>query len=161
MIYNCTDSGYLLNHRRSTNKNLEGTQYFKDFSKVFDFIHKDKIEQIMLHMDLSQTLQVGSWNRLFQLCKQEDSSRGLTTGNRSRESRTGRKHKRREIIHTWVPTDRTVSCQKRFGQSRGLESSQRLSRRSKEQKATSGPQFRTSHQRSHYKRPRILNHNVG
>ena len=49
------------------------------------------------------------WDRMFQMCKQEDSSRGLTSGSRSHESRTGRTHWRYEIIYTRIPTSDGLS----------------------------------------------------
>ena len=43
---------------------------------------------------------------MFQLCIQEDSSHGLTSGSRSRESQTGRMRGRYEFIYTQViPAD--------------------------------------------------------
>ena len=44
------------------------------------------------------------WDRMFQRCKQEDCSRELTSGSRSREWRTGKIRRCNENIYTRVPT---------------------------------------------------------
>ena len=43
-----TDSDNLLNHWKSSAKNLKATLLIVDFSKTFDFIHGGKMEQILL-----------------------------------------------------------------------------------------------------------------
>ena len=47
-IHNFTDSDYPSNQRKSMCKKLEATQLFVDFSKVFVFIHRRKMEQTLL-----------------------------------------------------------------------------------------------------------------
>ena len=49
-------------------------------------------------------------NRIFRLCKHENSSRRLTVGNRSRESHAGRKDRPYEIMYTrYHQTERSVA----------------------------------------------------
>ena len=48
VIHNVTDSGNLLNHRRSSYKNLEVTLLFIDLFKDFYSICRGKMEQILL-----------------------------------------------------------------------------------------------------------------
>ena len=49
---------------------------------------------------------------MFQRCKLEDSSCGLTAGSISHESRTGKKRSTSEIIYTQVLTERSVGSAK-------------------------------------------------
>ena len=48
LIHNLTVSNYQSNHRRNISKNLELTLLFMNFSKVFDFIHRGRMEQQIL-----------------------------------------------------------------------------------------------------------------
>ena len=46
------------------------------------------------------------WDRMFLLCKQEDSLQGWKSGNKPHKSQAKRMHRRYKIIYTQVPTVR-------------------------------------------------------
>ena len=60
-------------------------------------------------MTFDRAVNHGFWNKMSQLCKQEGSSRGLTSGSRLHESRSGRTPRCYAIIYTQAPTVDTVS----------------------------------------------------